>query len=78
MFKRVDTKMLDVVMYMTEELFNFFIFCRSLSPQAIQTIVEKGCPSLYRKAVNSAKRLRAHLELDEGEVLFSLHFMHFI
>ncbi|KAL8464370.1 hypothetical protein ACS0TY_034047 [Phlomoides rotata] len=48
----------------------FDIF-RSLSPQDIQTIVEKGCPSLLRKAVNSAKRLRAHLELDEGEVCSS-------
>ncbi|KAK4395639.1 hypothetical protein Sango_1718200 [Sesamum angolense] len=45
----------------------FDIF-KSLSRQDIQTIVEKGCPSLFRKAVNSAKRLRAYLGLDEGDV----------
>lgn len=41
---------------------------KSLSTQDIQTIVEGGCPNLFRKAVNSAKRLRAHVRLDEGEV----------
>ncbi|KAL6573378.1 hypothetical protein OROHE_001837 [Orobanche hederae] len=45
----------------------FDIF-KSLSAQDVQTIVEKGCPDLNRKYVNSAKRLRAHLELDEGDV----------
>ena len=34
----------------------------------IQVVVEGGCPNLFRKAVNSAKRLRFHLRLDEGEV----------
>ncbi|BAU02697.1 hypothetical protein LR48_Vigan10g035100 [Vigna angularis] len=34
----------------------------------IQAVVEGGCPNLLRKAVNSAKRLRAHLQLDEGDV----------
>lgn len=37
----------------------------------IQSIVEKGCPNVFRKPVNSAKRLRAHLKLDEGDVSIS-------
>lgn len=41
---------------------------RSLSRKDIQRIVEKGCPNLFRKAVNSAKRLRAYVQLDEGDV----------
>ncbi|KAL0415738.1 UNVERIFIED_CONTAM: hypothetical protein Slati_3405700 [Sesamum latifolium] len=48
-----------------------YIIVKSLSRQDIQTIVEKGCPSLFRKAVNSAKRLRAYLGLDEGDVCSS-------
>lgn len=39
-----------------------------LSAQDMQRVVEKGCPNLFRKVVNSAKRLRIHLNLDEGEV----------
>ena len=38
--------------------------------QDIQTIVEKGCPNINRKTVNSGKRLRAHLQLDEGDVSY--------
>ncbi|KAL8480442.1 hypothetical protein ACS0TY_026573 [Phlomoides rotata] len=53
----------------------FDIF-RSLSLQDIQKIIEKSCHSLLRKAVNSAKRLRAHLELDEGKVLLSFCFIY--
>lgn len=45
----------------------FDIF-KSLSRKDIQRIVEKGCPNLFRKAVNSAKRLRAYVQLDEGDV----------
>lgn len=41
---------------------------RSLSKEDIQRVVECGCPNLLRKAVNSGKRLRAHLQLDEGNV----------
>ncbi|KAJ4848373.1 hypothetical protein Tsubulata_020440 [Turnera subulata] len=41
---------------------------KSLSVPDIQTVVEGGCPNLLRKSVNSAKRLRAHLRLDEAEV----------
>lgn len=40
----------------------------SLSRKDIQTVVEGGCPNLFRKAVNSAKRLRAFVRLDEGDV----------
>ncbi|CAI0380628.1 unnamed protein product [Linum tenue] len=40
----------------------------SLSEPDIQTLVDSGCPNLLRKAVNSAKRLRAYLRLDEGDV----------
>ncbi|CAA2962524.1 zinc finger VAR3, chloroplastic [Olea europaea subsp. europaea] len=45
----------------------FDIF-KSLSTEDIQAVVDKGCPNLFRKAVNSAKRLRAYLKLDEGDV----------
>ncbi|GAV89662.1 zf-RanBP domain-containing protein [Cephalotus follicularis] len=41
---------------------------KSLPLEDIQTVVESGCPNLYRKAVNSAKRLRYHARLDEGDV----------
>ncbi|XP_042456548.1 zinc finger protein VAR3, chloroplastic-like [Zingiber officinale] len=40
----------------------------SLPREDIQAIVEHGCPNVFRKAVNSAKRLRAYLRLDEGAV----------
>ncbi|XP_045823986.1 zinc finger protein VAR3, chloroplastic [Trifolium pratense] len=39
-----------------------------LSSKDIQAVVKGGCPNLLRKAVNSAKRLRAHLRLEEGDV----------
>ncbi|OIW20154.1 hypothetical protein TanjilG_02134 [Lupinus angustifolius] len=41
---------------------------KSLSLKDIQAVVEGGCPNLLRKAVNSAKRLRVHVQLDEGDV----------
>ncbi|PHU24244.1 Zinc finger protein VAR3, chloroplastic [Capsicum chinense] len=41
---------------------------KKLSAQDMQTVVGKGCPNLFRKVVNSAKRLRMHLNLDEGDV----------
>ncbi|KAL3818609.1 hypothetical protein ACJIZ3_004514 [Penstemon smallii] len=44
---------------------------KSLSTQDIHRVVEKGCPNLFRKAVNSAKRLRSYLELDESDVCSS-------
>ncbi|KAD2393284.1 hypothetical protein R6Q59_012367 [Mikania micrantha] len=44
-----------------------FDLFKSLSMQDIQTLVEKGCPNINRKTVNSGKRLRAHLQLDESD-----------
>ncbi|KAL5544939.1 hypothetical protein UlMin_008723 [Ulmus minor] len=41
---------------------------RLLSTKDIETIVGCGCPNLLRKAVNSGKRLRAYVRLDEGDV----------
>ncbi|XP_051115610.1 zinc finger protein VAR3, chloroplastic [Andrographis paniculata] len=52
----------------------FDIF-KSLSTQDIQTVVEKGCPTLYRKAVNSSKRLRAYLKIDEAAVCEPCNFV---
>ncbi|KAK2999423.1 hypothetical protein RJ639_022723 [Escallonia herrerae] len=40
---------------------------KSLSRQDIQRVVEKGCPNLLRKTVNSGKRLRAYVRLEEGD-----------
>ncbi|GJT89976.1 zinc finger protein VAR3, chloroplastic [Tanacetum coccineum] len=45
-----------------------FDLFKSLSMQDVQTLVETGCPNINRKTVNSGKRLRAHLQLDEGDV----------
>ncbi|MCL7031901.1 hypothetical protein MKW94_022450 [Papaver nudicaule] len=39
-----------------------------LSREDIETVVKYGCPSLNPKTVNSAKRLRAFVGLDEGDV----------
>lgn len=41
---------------------------KSLSVEDIQTVVEGGCPNILRKAVNSGKRLRFYVKLDEGDV----------
>ncbi|GAB2296944.1 hypothetical protein Dimus_031048 [Dionaea muscipula] len=41
---------------------------RYLSRRHIQVIVGFGCPSTDRKVVNSGKRLRAHVGIDEGNV----------
>lgn len=41
---------------------------KMLSMKDIETVVGSGCPNLMRKAVNSAKRLRAFARLDEGDV----------
>ncbi|KAK8710465.1 hypothetical protein V6N13_145786 [Hibiscus sabdariffa] len=45
-----------------------FDLLKLLSSDDIQTVVGSGCPNLLRKSVNSAKRLRAHVQLDEGDV----------
>ncbi|KAL5219069.1 hypothetical protein ABZP36_019753 [Zizania latifolia] len=41
---------------------------RYISRWDIQVALKHGCPSIDRKVVNSGKRLRAHVGLDEGEV----------
>ncbi|XP_044367400.1 uncharacterized protein [Triticum aestivum] len=41
---------------------------RYLSRWDIQVALRGGCPSIDRKVINSGKRLRAHVGLDEGEV----------
>ncbi|KAL6637712.1 hypothetical protein ACP70R_025284 [Stipagrostis hirtigluma subsp. patula] len=41
---------------------------RYISRWDIQVALRCGCPSIDRKVVNSGKRLRSHVGLDEGEV----------
>nr|CAD1832576.1 unnamed protein product [Ananas comosus var. bracteatus] len=41
---------------------------RYLSRKDIHIVVRCGCPSIDRKVVNSGKRLRAHVGIDEGDV----------
>lgn len=48
---------------------------RSLSKQDIHTVVEKGCPNILRKVVNSGKRLRIYVQLDEGDVSSLYHML---
>lgn len=45
-----------------------FMLCSTLPKQDLEALVKFGCPSLFRKAVNSSKRLRAFLQIDEGDV----------
>lgn len=42
---------------------------RHISRWDIQVALRCGCPSIDRKVVNSGKRLRAYVGLDEGEVI---------
>ncbi|PRQ41095.1 putative Zinc finger, RanBP2-type [Rosa chinensis] len=44
---------------------------RLLSRKDVQIIAGYGCPSIDRKVVNSGKRLRAHVGVDEGDVCSS-------
>uniref|UniRef100_A0A5B6ZYH4 RanBP2-type domain-containing protein n=1 Tax=Davidia involucrata TaxID=16924 RepID=A0A5B6ZYH4_DAVIN len=61
-----DMKLLkDACLSFARDRFDIF---KSLSTHDIQTVVEVGCPNLLRKAVNSAKRLREYVGLDEGDV----------
>ena len=39
--------------------------------------MESGCPNLLRKVVNSAKRIRAYVQKDEGDVC-CLSFIYFV
>ncbi|KAA8545132.1 hypothetical protein F0562_019979 [Nyssa sinensis] len=48
-----------------------FDILRSLSRQDIQILVGYGCPSADKKVVFSAKLLRKHVHLDEGDVCSS-------
>lgn len=48
---------------------------RYMSLKDVQVIVGHGCPSLDRKVVNSGKRLRAHVGIDEGNVCFERYFV---
>lgn len=48
-----------------------FDILRSLSRQDIQNLVGLGCPSADKKVVFSAKLLRRHVHLDEGDVCSS-------
>ncbi|KDP38108.1 hypothetical protein JCGZ_04751 [Jatropha curcas] len=48
-----------------------FGLIRFLSRKDIHVIVGCGCPSIDRKVVNSGKRLRAHVGIDEGNVCSS-------
>ncbi|XP_077236041.1 uncharacterized protein LOC143877724 [Tasmannia lanceolata] len=50
-----------------------FDFIRYLCRKDIQLIVGSGCPSLDRKVVNSGKRLRAHVGIEEGTVCSSCY-----
>ncbi|KAL1553693.1 zinc finger protein VAR3, chloroplastic-like [Salvia divinorum] len=58
----------DACMSFARDRFDIF---KLLPTSDIQAIVEQGCPSVFRKPVNSAKRLRAHLQIDEGDVCSS-------
>ncbi|KAG6589639.1 Zinc finger protein VAR3, chloroplastic, partial [Cucurbita argyrosperma subsp. sororia] len=55
----------DACLNFARERYDVF---KSLSTDDIQTLVKDGCPNLFRKVVNSAKRLRAYVQLDEGDV----------
>lgn len=48
-----------------------FDILRSLSRKDIQILAGYGCPNLDRKVVCSGKRLRAYVQLDEGDVCSS-------
>ncbi|CAN1765780.1 Zinc finger protein VAR3, chloroplastic [Linum perenne] len=48
-----------------------FGLIRFFSRKDIQIISKFGCPTLDRKVINSAKRLRAHVGVDEGKVCSS-------
>ncbi|KAL6909438.1 hypothetical protein ACP4OV_001719 [Aristida adscensionis] len=43
----------------------------ALPKQDIRAIVERGCPNIFRKAVNSAKRLREFVQVEESDACSS-------
>lgn len=77
-FVIVVLKMITFVVLAIEVLAFFILFiflCFScafassyLPRKDIQVLVQLGCPSTDRKVVNSGKRLRAHVGIDEGNV----------
>ncbi|XP_059649698.1 zinc finger protein VAR3, chloroplastic-like [Cornus florida] len=48
-----------------------FDLIRYFSRKDVQVVAGSGCPSVDRKVVNSGKRLRAHVGIDEGNVCSS-------
>jgi len=52
----------------SQELILLMILRRFLARKDIGVTVALGCPSLDRKVVNSGKRLRAYVGIDEGNV----------
>lgn len=54
--------------YFDYDVLRMSIDFRSLSRQDIQVLVGYGCPSADKKVVFSAKLLRKHVHLDEGDV----------
>ncbi|XP_022755060.1 zinc finger protein VAR3, chloroplastic-like [Durio zibethinus] len=57
--------MLALALLMSRDRFDPF---KLLSTNDIETVVGSGCPNLLRKALYSAKRLQARVQLDEGNV----------
>ncbi|XVF50444.1 hypothetical protein PTKIN_Ptkin04bG0100700 [Pterospermum kingtungense] len=53
----------DACLSFARDRFDLF---KLLSTNDIETVVGSGCPNLLRKVVNSAKRLRAFVQIDEG------------
>jgi len=52
-----------------------FTLVRNLSKKDIKVIAGCGCPSTDRKVVNSGKRLRAYVGIDEGNVCLLLYIV---
>ncbi|WOG97079.1 hypothetical protein DCAR_0416418 [Daucus carota subsp. sativus] len=67
--RRIDYKdmnmMRDACLSFARDRLDIF---QSLSRPYIQAVVERGCPNVFRKSVNSGKRLRVYMQLDEGDV----------
>ncbi|MED6218656.1 hypothetical protein PIB30_028496 [Stylosanthes scabra] len=57
--------------YLESQLLKQVIDYRSLSRKDIQSLVGFGCPNVDKKVVFSAKLLRKHAHLDEGDVCSS-------
>lgn len=53
-------------------MLHFYLFYRYLSKKDMKVIAGCGCPSIDRKVVNSGKRLRAYVGIDEVNVCILL------